>query len=285
MHRTGHILLLHHSEGERMRYVADWFNAGMLVEDKLLYVDVAGWGVDLLSAGLAGRGFNGDRAVVDTRLEFVTLEDMLTLDVQGGLVDRTLSDDAHYGVRMAVRGDAGAQTIGQAAYEQVERSLARLCHTRRVSVLCQYDGRTTQGPALELALDLHPDWIYESDLSVLRRGHVIQIEGMVDSFDGDVLRRSLERMTRDLAADRVLALDLRQVASLTPGVLLPRRRRSGAVRPPRDRREPHAEPDGHAGHDRLRGGAAVLGPVSARPGATGRTGAAPRRRRACGRSR
>lgn len=219
MHRTGHILLLHHSEGERMRYVADWFNAGMLVEDKLLYVDVAGWGVDQLSAGLAGRGFNVDRALVDKRLEFVTLEDMLTLDVQGGLVDRTLSDDAHYGVRMAVRGDAGAQTIGQAAYEQVERSLARLCHTRRVSVLCQYDGRTTQGPALELALDLHPDWIYESDLSVLRRGHVIQIEGMVDSFDGDVLRRSLERMTRDLATDRVLALDLRQVASLTPGVL------------------------------------------------------------------
>jgi len=48
---------------------------------------------------------------------------------------------------------------------------------------------------------------------------VIQIEGMVDSFDGDVLRRSLERMTRDIAADPVLALDLRQVASLTPGVL------------------------------------------------------------------
>jgi hypothetical protein len=217
MHRTGHILLLHHSEGERMRYVADWFNAGLLVEDKLLYVDVAGWGVDQLSAGLAGRGFNVDRVLVDKRLEFVTLEDMLTVDVEGGLVDRALSDESHHGVRMAVRGDSGAQTIGRAAYEQVEKSLARLCRTRRVSVLCQYDGRTTRGPALELTLDLHPDWVYESDLSVLRRGRVIRIEGMVDSLDGDVLRRSLERMTRDLSTTSVLALDLRQVDSLTPG--------------------------------------------------------------------
>ena len=48
VHRTGHILLLHHSEGERMRYVADWFTAGLLTDDMLLYVDVAGWG--------AGRG-------------------------------------------------------------------------------------------------------------------------------------------------------------------------------------------------------------------------------------
>ena len=79
--------------------------------------------------------------------------------------------------------------------------------------------RRTRGPALELALDLHPDWVYESDLSVLRRGHVIRIEGVVDSFDGEVLRRSLERMTRDLSTDDVLALDLRRVASLTPGVL------------------------------------------------------------------
>ena len=219
MHRTGHILLLHHSEGERMRYIADWFNAGLLVEDKLFYVDVAGWGIEQLSAGLSARGLDVDRALVDKRLEFVTLEDMLTVGVEGGLVDRALSDEGHYGVRMAVRGDAGTQSIGPAAYEQVETSLARLCHTRRVSVLCQYDGRTTQGPALELTLDLHPDWVYESDLSVLRRGHVIQVEGMVDSFDGDVLRRSLERMTRDLSTDAVLALDLRQVASLTPGVL------------------------------------------------------------------
>lgn len=219
MHRTGHILLLHHSEGERMRYVADWFNAGLLVEDKLLYVDVAGWGVEQLSAGLTGRGFNVDRALVDKRLEFVTLEDMLTVGVEGGLVDRALHDEGHNGVRMAVRGDAGTQSIGLAAYEQVETALARLCHSRRVSVLCQYDGRTTQGSALDLTLDLHPDWIYESDLSVLRRGHVIQIEGMVDSLDGNVLRRTLERMTRDLSTDDVLALDLRQVVSLTPGAL------------------------------------------------------------------
>jgi anti-anti-sigma regulatory factor len=52
---------------------------------------------------------------------------------------------------------------------------------------------------------------------VLRRGRVIQLEGMVDSLDGDLLRRTLERMTRDLPTSDVLVLDLRQVDSLTPG--------------------------------------------------------------------
>ena len=216
MHRTGHILLLHHSEGERMRYVADWFTAGLQAEDKLLYVDVAGWGVDQLSVGLAGRGFDVDRAMGDKRLEFVTLEEMLTVGADGGLVDRSLLDEAHFGVRMAVRGDAGTQVVGSTAYAQVEKTLARLSHTRHVSVLCQYDGRTTQAEALQLTLDLHPDWVYESDVSVLRRGRVIQVEGMVDSLNGDILDRSLERMTRDLSPEDVLALDLRQVTAITP---------------------------------------------------------------------
>ena len=219
MHRTGHILLLHYSDRERMRYVADWFGAGLLTDDKLLYVDVANRGVEQLSAELRGRGFDADRALCNKRLEFVNLEDIIAAGVEGGLVDRALLDEDHGGVRMAVRGDAGAEALGPAAYAEVEQALARLCHTRRLSVLCQYDGRTTRSSALELALDLHPDWVYESDLSVLRREHVIRIEGAVASLDTDVVSRSLERMTRDLSTDDVLALDLRQVVSLTPAAL------------------------------------------------------------------
>lgn len=199
-----------------MRYVADWFGAGMVNEDKLLYVDVAGWGVDALTASLSSRGLEVDRAVRDKSLEFVTLEDLLDLDEPGGVVHRVTHDDDYPGVRVAVRCDAVAARLEHQEHLDLERRLGRLCHDWHVSALCQYDGRTTRGQALTLALDLHPDWVQESDLGLLRRGHVIRVEGLLDSLDGDVLRRSLFRMTRDLDTDHVLALDLRNVEIITP---------------------------------------------------------------------
>jgi hypothetical protein len=86
-----------------------------------------------------------------------------------------------------------------------------------MSVLCQYDGRTTQGPDLTRSLDLHPDWVYEADLSLRRRERLIRVEGTIDTLDDEVLARSLDRMTLDLPTDEVLVLDLRNVQALTAG--------------------------------------------------------------------
>jgi DcmR-like sensory protein len=215
VHRTGHILLLQHSENERLRYVASWFGAGLANEDKLLYVDVAGWGQDVLVPGLARHGFDATMPHKSGQLEFLDLDDFLTTDEDGGFphLTRALAESA--GVRLALRGDAVAAQVGREAHIAVERRLAALCHTRRVSALCQYDGRTTQGDDLAGALDLHPDWVYEADLSMHRRGHVIQVAGELDTLDGDILERSLRRMTEALPTDRVLALDLREVDALT----------------------------------------------------------------------
>ena len=83
---------------------------------------------------------------------------------------------------------------------------------------CLSSASTTAGPPGHRAsawLDLHPDWVYEAGLSVHRRGHVIRVAGELDTLDGEVLVRSLNRMTKELDADRVLALDLRRVDALT----------------------------------------------------------------------
>jgi hypothetical protein len=217
MHRTGHILLLHHSEGERMRYVADWFAAGVTNEDKLIYVDVAGRGAETLTAELAARGFRTDRAVRDKRLEFVSLEHLLDVGVGEGSCPRALHAAGFSGVRLAVRSDAVAGRLDPAAYRALEERLARLCRQSRVSVLCQYDGRTTGADQLSVALGLHPDWVYASDVSLLHRNHVIQVEGVLSTPNAELLARSLSRMTLDLGTDKVLALDLRQADALTPG--------------------------------------------------------------------
>ena len=200
-----------------MRYLADWFAAGLLNDDKLFYVDVADWGIEALVAGLAGRGLDVDRALEGKRLEFVSLEEMLELGVEGGLVERSLVDGGHAGVRLAVRGDAVAAHVGVHQQLAIESDLSRMCHERHVSVLCQYDGRTTQQQQLAVALDLHPDRVYEADLSLRRRGRVIQVEGILDSLDGEVLTRSLRRMTLEESTDSPVVLDLRHVEALTVG--------------------------------------------------------------------
>lgn len=217
MHRTGHILLLHHSDGERLRHVTDWLGAGLSNEEKILYVDVAGYGEEALVATLTRQGLSAATRLSEGRLEFVGLDEFLRLSEQDELVDRALDEQGFPGVRLAVRGDSLSKIVSAEEHLALERTLARLCHTRPVSVLCQYDGRTTHGPELATALDLHPDWVYEADLSMRRRGHVIRIEGELDTLDGEVLVRSLSRMTQDLATEPVLALDLRNVDALTPG--------------------------------------------------------------------
>ena len=200
-----------------MARVADWFGAGLATEDKLLYVDVAGWGIDALAADMAARGFAVERALERKHLEFVSLEDLLTVGAPDGLVDRALHDEEHAGVRLAVRCDVLTALVSEQEYLALEQQLADLCHVRRVSSLCQYDGRTTQGEALARALELHPDWVFEADLNMRRRGHVVQVEGVLDTLDGEVLVRSLDRMTRGLRTDEPLALDLRGVQALTAG--------------------------------------------------------------------
>ncbi len=217
MHRTGHILLLHHSESQRMRRVADWFRAGLAAEDKLLYVDVAGWGTESLTRDLAARGFAVNRALEGKHLEFVGVEDLLQVADPDGFGGRALRDVEHAGLRLAVRCDAFAASVGAQEHLAVEQHLADLCHVRRVSALCQYDERTTSGDALTQALELHPDWVFEGDLNMRRRGHVIQVEGVLDTLDGEVLVRSLDRMTRALTIDEPLALDLRAIDALTVG--------------------------------------------------------------------
>jgi hypothetical protein len=200
-----------------MARVADWFGAGLAAEDKLLYVDVAGWGVDALATDLGSRGFAVERALEGKHLEFVSAEDLLHVADPDGLVGRALHDEEHAGLRLAVRCDALLSSVSTEDYLALEQRLSDLCHVCRVSTLCQYDGRTTQGESLIQALELHPDWVFEGDLNMRRRGHVIQVEGMLDTLDGEVLVRSLDRMTRGLAIDEPLALDLRAIDGLTVG--------------------------------------------------------------------
>jgi len=216
MHRTGHVLFLHHTERERIRVVADWFRAGASDEAKLLYVDVD-YGQDVVVRGLEAEGFTAARALESGRLELITSDDVSGAGSLDAILERFVRNDDFSGVRLSVRPAAVARHMDLPHHEALEDSFRRLALERRLSTLCQYDARTTLGADLGDALRRHPDWVFEADLSVRRLGHVVKVGGSADSFDGEVLERSLRRMAADLATDRPLVLDMRQGTALTLG--------------------------------------------------------------------
>lgn len=214
MRRTGHILLLHHSEGERLRWLADWCETGLRNAEKVVYIDVAGWGADALAGALRMRGLDITDVEKTQQFEFVGIAEALALGQADDIAGRALQH-GYPAVRVSLRCDALAELVGDETCSELERRAAALCHRSPVSVLCQYDGRTTTGTAFERALDRHPDWVFESDVSLHRSGHVIAVAGSVDSLDEAVLWRSLGRMTSELSLGEPVLLDLRAVDWLT----------------------------------------------------------------------
>ena len=220
MHRKGHIFLLHHSEGERLRWLAEWCELGLRNGEKVVYVDVAGWGADALTSALVGRGLDLSSALERGQFEFVGLKAALGLGADGDDVVTAALDAGYHAVRLTVRQDALAEIVGPVEAQLVEQRVAACCHEAPMSVLCQYDGRTTTGDDMWRAMAQHPDWLFEADLSVQHRGHVIRIEGVLDGFDEDILVRALKRMSRWLGAEQPMALDMRGVKALSLGAVL-----------------------------------------------------------------
>ncbi len=214
MHRTGHILLLHHSEGERLRTVADWFRAGLRNDERIVYVDVAGWGAYAILQAFENRGLDLRQVRDAGRFRIVTLEDFAAPDGLERLLEES-HGEGYASARVACRTDVVGEQRHEEEYLALEARIARACHQLPVSVMCQYDARTTTGERLATAVSLHPDWVYESGLNVQRRGRHIAVMGNVDSWDGEVLARSLRRMVQELPADSAVELDLTGVANLT----------------------------------------------------------------------
>ena len=210
LHRTGHVLLVHHSEGERLRWLAQWCGAGLDRGEQVVYVDVADWGSEQLTDAFMDRGLDVTRAVKDGRFCFVGADTVLELGGGRDDVVTAALQQGFQGVRLAVRQDALAPRLGPARAELVEQRLEALCNEAPLSVACQYDGRLTSGAALGRALDLHPHWVFTAGLSLHRSGHVIQVDGRLDVWDEELVVKSLERMTRHLSPTVPLLVDLRQ---------------------------------------------------------------------------
>jgi hypothetical protein len=215
---AGHLLLVHHSDGERLRWLAQWCAAGLDGGEQVVYVDVAGWGTEQLTNALADRGLDVTSAVKNGRFCFVGAETVLGLGSESDDVVTAALQQGFDGVRLAVRQDALAESLGPGEAELVEQRLEALCSEAPLSVACQYDGRLMSDAWLVKALDLHPHWVVTTGLSLHRSGHVIQVEGRLDVWDEELLVRSLQRMTRHLSLAVPLLIDLRRAELVSVAV-------------------------------------------------------------------
>lgn len=218
MHRTGHSLLLHYSEKERLTWLADWFLAGFGIGERAVYVDVAGWGREDLVAAFERRGFDIAGPLRSGQLAIVPRDVALDLGGQGhdNLYAEALRD-GFSGLRLSIRQDALTATVGEEAAAEFEQQVDVLCSEVPISVACQYDGRRIGGEDLTHVVDQHTTWLFETEFSLHHRGRVIEVEGSLDSFDSDVLHRALARMTDRLPGGSAVTLDLRHLKGITKG--------------------------------------------------------------------
>ena len=217
MHRTGHSLLLHYSEKERLTWLADWFLAGFGIGQRAVYVDVAGWGREDLMGAFERRGFDIAGPLLSGQLAIVPRD--AALDLGGDGHDHLYLEalrDGFSGLRLSIRQDALTAAVGDEAAAVFEQQVDALCGEVPISVACQYDGRRIGGEDLTRVLDLHTAWVFESEFSLHHRGRVIDVEGSLDSFDSDVLYQALVRMTETLPGGAV-TLDLRAIKAITKG--------------------------------------------------------------------
>lgn len=200
----GHILLLHASESERLAGVTAWVRRGLDRDEKVICTEAADIAPERsLLAVLAERGVDVAAATASGRLEMLPLEDLYPPAGRGGIVDRALAE-GFGGVRFTAEATAALSMLSGEAYLMVEREADRLCRTRPVSALCQYERSATKTRLCELVA-LHSS-VRQSHLRVGADAHGTILTGQIDTANADMLAAALHAATNTAA--QVVWLDL-----------------------------------------------------------------------------
>ena len=193
----GHLLLIHSSEQERRTAVTAWATRGLHLGEKVVYLEAP----DVVPARALLGFLDAQRARVDNAVGRGQLEvleadrDVLSPQGLADVVERAVQQGYP---RVRISGEAAtAQALVSAqSQEELERATDLLCHTRPVSVMCQYLEELV-GEALAVVSRMHRDGIRQSLLRTARRPGGVVVAGEVDISNHDVLRSALHAASAD----------------------------------------------------------------------------------------
>jgi anti-anti-sigma factor len=201
----GHLLLLHRSEGERLRRLAEWMRHGLQRGEKVVYVEPTDAGRESVAVQLREHGIDADALHADGRLEILAPEVYYPVGAPEAVVDRGLAE-GFPAVRISGAATSALAVVTAAGHRDIEWGVDRLCRTRPVSALCQYAYPATAGPLLRAALDTHPSGFRELSLAGGGTRTRLVLQGSVDVANVEVLASLLGAAADGAAAAGIARL-------------------------------------------------------------------------------
>lgn len=204
----GHLLHLHRSEQDRRTAVVAWASRGLSLGERVVYIaPVPDRAQDLLCALLEREGTDAAAALHHGQLQVIgPAPQLYSPSGQVGLVDQALRD-GFTAVRVSAEEDGTAAVVTEQEHAELERSMARLCRSHRVSALCQYHHDLTP-MMLHAVCGMHSG-VMAGELRIHSDGVGVHLSGEVDVSTQAVLRSALQAvLSRDL---RELTVELGQL--------------------------------------------------------------------------
>ena len=202
----GHLLLLHRTEHDRAAALAAWARHGLDRGERVVLIEPEGAAYpDSATTVLRSHGTDPAAFLACGQLQVLAADrDLYSLQGQVDLVEGALRD-GFPGVRVTARAEAADSLVDGQEHADLERAMNRLCHTRPVSALCQYEADLA--PMMLHALcGMHADGIVEAQLRCRATPDGLSLAGDVDVSNHEVLRFALRaaittESTEDLVVD------------------------------------------------------------------------------------
>lgn len=206
----GHILLLYSAESERLAALAAWARRGLENDEKVIYTEARETPPErTLVRLLQDAGVDAASATAKGCLLVQSPAEFFPPDGQAGMLERALAE-GYRGLRLSAQATSAVTVMPQAAHSDVERAFDRLCRTRPVSALCQYEQRDMPGDRLQDVAASHlSGGIRQRALSVAQHVGQLVLAGEIDVSNHDILMCALRAATEQ--ASQTLRLDVSRV--------------------------------------------------------------------------
>lgn len=208
----GHVLLLPASESERRARVVEWVRRGLERSEKVIYAEFdAGSAQPWLSNALGESGVDITAPGARGRLVVLPPAEFYAPGEQVDVVERALGE-GYPAVRVAAEVSTASGRLAEGTYQAYEREVEKLCRTRPVSALCQYDRKATLGSQLAEAAAIHYDGVRDTLLQTSATVNGVALAGQVDASNARLLDAALRVAAASCAAS--LELDVAGLAFL-----------------------------------------------------------------------
>lgn len=187
----GHLLLVHNGEQQRRAGLAAWVRRGLELGAKILYFEPVDEPAGRTLMGvLRDHEIRADAAVGRGQLQVLPADgEAYTQASMSSFVDEALAA-GYPTVRWSAEAETAWSVMSRTAHADLEWSTDELCHTRPVSILCQYPAALSQA-TLQAVCAMHRAGVRESLLHTSPVPGGIALAGEVDVSNEAILRSSL----------------------------------------------------------------------------------------------